>query len=53
MMFALCWHPHGGSGLGLGWEEALELAPDDRTWLLTRIAHQRAHEAEQIRKARG
>jgi hypothetical protein len=53
MMFALTWHPHGGSGLELAWADALALAPDDRTWLLTRIAAQRAHEAEQIRKARG
>lgn len=52
-MFAITWHQHGGSGLEASWSDALELEPSDRDWLLQRIAKQRKHEAEEIRKAHG
>ena len=52
-MFAITWHQHGGSGAGVSWAEALDLAPSDRDWLLERIGKQRKREADEIRKARG
>lgn len=50
-LFQLCWHQHGGSGLGVDLGEALEMTPLDRDWFLERIGDQRAKEAKQIEKA--
>ena len=51
MVFQLCWIQHGGSGLGLSLEEALELLVRDRDWLLERIGTQRSREAREIERA--
>jgi hypothetical protein len=51
-MFVMTWRSHGGSAAGISWSEALDLAPSDRDWLLTRVGQQRRQEAEAIRKAR-
>ena len=50
-MFQLCWRQHGGSGLGVGLGEALDLPVGDRDWLLERIGTQRSREAREIEKA--
>ena len=50
-LFQLCWHQHGGSGLGVSMTEALEMTPVDRDWFLERIGDQRSREARQIEKA--
>lgn len=50
-VFLLCWRQHGGSGLGLSMEEALDLTTQDRDWYLERIGKQRDAEAKAIAKA--
>jgi hypothetical protein len=50
-MFRLCWHEHGGSGLGLSWDEALDLDLADRNWLYERVNKQRKDEARTLEKA--
>jgi hypothetical protein len=50
-MFQICWHQHGGSGLGITFGEALELPVQDRDWLLERIGSQRTREAHEIEQA--
>ena len=50
-MFQLTWHQHGGSGLTLGYAEALELPLADRDWLIERMGEQRRREAREIEQA--
>jgi hypothetical protein len=50
-MFSLCWRQHGGSGLGIGFGEALDLAVGDRDWLLERVGDERQKEARQLERA--
>ena len=50
-LFQLCWHQHGGSGLGVSMTEALDMTLVDRDWFLERIGDQRSREARQIEKA--
>jgi hypothetical protein len=50
-MFQLCWHQHGGSGLSLTLSDALDLAVQDRNWLIERIGSQRSREANELGKA--
>ena len=50
-VFQLCWHQHGGSGLGATLDEALNLDVADRDWLLERIGDQRTREARELDKA--
>ena len=50
-LFQLCWHQHGGSGLGVSLTEALDMTPVERDWFLERIGDQRSREARQIEKA--
>jgi hypothetical protein len=50
-MFSLCWHQHGGSGLGITVGEALDLAVGDRDWLLERVGDERQKEARQLERA--
>ncbi len=47
----MCWHQHGGSGLGLTMSEALEMSTRDRDWFLERIGDQRSQEARALEKA--
>ena len=46
----MCWHQHGGSGLGLNMSEALEMSTSDRDWFLERIGDQRSREARELEK---
>ena len=50
-IFPLCWHQHGGSGLDVSIEAALELETSDRDWLLERMETQRSREAREIERA--
>ena len=50
-LFQLCWRQHGGSGLTVSLDGALELPTTDRDWLLERIGQQRAREARELEKA--
>jgi hypothetical protein len=50
-VFQLCWRQHGGSGLGLGMREVLDMTMDDRDWFLERIGQQRGREARELEKA--
>ena len=50
-MFQICWHQHGGSGLGVTMGEALDLPIQERNWLLERIGEQRSREAREIEQA--
>lgn len=52
-MFVLTWCQHGGSGLVIGWRDALDLDLNDRNWLVERIHKQRRREAQEIKKAAG
>mgnify|MGYP001614366181 CR=1 FL=1 len=36
-IFQLCWQQHGGSGLAVTLDDALELPTMDRDWLIERI----------------
>jgi hypothetical protein len=47
----MCWHQHGGSGLGLTMTEVLEMSTRDRDWFLERIGEQRSREARELEKA--
>ena len=44
-LFQLCWQQHGGSGLAVTLDDALDLPTTDRDWLIERIGSQRAREA--------
>jgi len=50
-LFQLCWQQHGGSGLLVTLDNALELQTTDRDWLLERIGTQRCREAKELEKA--
>ncbi|MGE0161486.1 MAG: hypothetical protein ACOX6T_04460 [Myxococcales bacterium] len=50
-LFQLCWQQHGGSGLAVTLEDALDLPTTDRDWLIERIGSQRAREAKELEKA--
>lgn len=50
-IFQMCWHQHGGSGLGFTMNEVLNLPVDECWWYIERIWSQRNAEAEEIRKA--
>jgi hypothetical protein len=50
-VFALAWHPHGGSGLELAYGDVLDLPIPERDWLLERVSTQRAREAREIENA--
>jgi len=47
----MCWHQHGGSGLGVTVAEVLEMPTRDRDWFLDRIGSQRSREAHELEKA--
>ena len=47
----LCWQQHGGSGLAVTLDDALDLPTTDRDWLIERIGSQRAREAKELEKA--
>ena len=47
----MCWHQHGGSGLGVTVGEVLEMPTRDRDWLLERIGSQRSREAHELEQA--
>lgn len=46
----MCWRQHGGSGLGFGLSEVLDLPLDEFEWFLARIAEQREKEARALEK---
>jgi len=50
MLFHLCWHQHGGSGLGLSPKEALDLDFDEFIWFVERVESQRELESREIEK---
>ena len=50
-MFDLCWRQHGGSGLAIDWESAMDLLVEDREALLEAISERRAAEAKAIKDA--
>jgi len=50
-LFQLCWQQHGGSGLAVTLDDALELPTTDRDWLIERIVEQRTREAKALEKA--
>ena len=50
-MFQLAWHQHGGSGLGVGLGDVLDLLVCDRDWLLERVGVQREREAQALERA--
>lgn len=47
----MCWRQHGGSGLGFGLSEVLDLSLDEFEWFLERIGEQREQEARALEKA--
>jgi hypothetical protein len=47
----MCWHQHGGSGLGLSMPEVFEMSTRDRDWFLERIGEQQSREARELEKA--
>ena len=47
----MCWQQHGGSGLGFGLREVLDLPLDEFEWFLERIGEQREMEARTLEKA--
>ena len=47
----MCWHQHGGSGLGISMTEVLALNVDEFEWYVERIGLQREREARAIEKA--
>lgn len=49
-MFQLCYHQHGGSGLGFTYEGVQQMPLSDLQWYLERLERQRSSEAEQIRR---
>jgi hypothetical protein len=49
--WALSWQQHGGSGLAVTLDDALELPTTDRDWLLERIGQQRSREAKELEQA--
>ena len=50
-LFQLCWHQHGGSGLGVTVGEVLEMTVADRDWFLERMGEQRSREARELEQA--
>ena len=44
-IFQLCWHQHGGSGVGISYESVLAMSVQERNWWLLRVAEQREAEA--------
>lgn len=50
-LFQLLWRQHGGSGLAIGEQAALEMSVADRDWFVQRIRDQREEEAKEIEKA--
>ena len=50
-IFQMCWRQHGGSGLAVTVDDALDLPTTDRDWLIERIGSQRAREAKELEKA--
>lgn len=51
MVFRLCYHQHGGSGLTFTPEYVDNLPVADAIWYAERLAREREHEADEIRKA--
>lgn len=50
-LFQLLWRQHGGSGLGVTEEGAMEMSVGDRDWFVRRVRRQREREATEIEKA--
>lgn len=49
--FELCWTAHGGSGLGLSWQDVLEMDAGDANWLYKAVDRRRGEEAKAIKAA--
>ncbi len=49
--FELCWTAHGGSGLGLSWQDVMELDAAEADWLYQAINKRRKDEAASIKAA--
>lgn len=49
--FELCWTAHGGSGLGLSWEDVLNLPVSEAEWLYNAVDRRRREEAKAMRAA--
>lgn len=46
------WRQHGGSGLGITWDEAWDLEWDELTALVEEVDRRRSAEAAALRRAR-
>lgn len=44
------WHEHGGSGLGLSWNDVNDLGVEDIVWLYEKLKKQRRDEADAMKR---
>ena len=51
MLFLLMWQQHGGSGLAVGYSDAMDMRYDDAVWFAEKINSQREREARAVRDA--
>lgn len=49
-MFRLCYHQHGGSGLGFSYDGVQEMPLADLTWYLERLEQARSDDAQALKR---
>lgn len=49
--FALMWTQHGGSGLGLSYDQVNDLDVVEIAWLASRLLEQRRRESDALKRA--